>query len=121
MSIKQKIQGIIKEGLDRLNINIEINQIIIENPKDNKHGDYSTNIALVLTKILKDNPMNIANKIVAEITDETIEKIANQYNISRSSVAMTISKAKLKLYRQLIEFKDGYIKRRKTPYIKYKK
>ena len=75
MSIKQKIQGIIKEGLDKLSIDIELDKIIIENPKDNKHGDYSTNIALVLTKILKDNPMNIANKIVAEIKDETIEKI----------------------------------------------
>ena len=75
MSIKQKIQGIIKEGLNKLEIDVEIDKIIIENPKDNKHGDYSTNIALVLTKILKDNPMNIANKIANEIKDETIEKI----------------------------------------------
>ena len=75
MSIKQKIQGIIKEGLSKLEIDIELDKIIIENPKDNKHGDYSTNIALVLTKILKDNPMNIANRIALEIKDESIEKI----------------------------------------------
>jgi arginyl-tRNA synthetase len=75
MSIKQKLQGIIKEGLTKLEIDVELEKIIIENPKDNKHGDYSTNIALVLTKILKDNPMNIANKIANEIKDETIEKI----------------------------------------------
>ena len=75
MSIKQTIQGIIKKGLDRLEIDIELDKIIIENPKDNKHGDYSTNIALLLTKILKDNPMNIANKIATEIKDEIIEKI----------------------------------------------
>ena len=75
MSIKQKIQGIIKTSLEKNEIEFELEKIIIETPKDNKNGDYSTNIALVLTKILKDNPMNIANKIVSEINDESIEKI----------------------------------------------
>ena len=75
MSIKQKIQGIIKTGLDKLEIDISLDKIIIETPKESKNGDYSTNIALVLTKILKDNPMNIANKIANEIKDECIEKV----------------------------------------------
>ena len=39
--------------------------------KDAKNGDYSTNIALMLTKILKDNPMNIASKIASTINDES--------------------------------------------------
>lgn len=75
MSIKQKIQGIIKKSLEKNNIDFDLDKIIIETPKDTKNGDYSTNIALVLTKILKDNPMNIANKIVTEIKDESIEKV----------------------------------------------
>ena len=75
MSIKQKIQGIIKTSLEKNNIDFDLDKIIIETPKDTKNGDYSTNIALVLTKILKDNPMNIANKIVSEIKDESIEKV----------------------------------------------
>lgn len=75
MSIKQRIQGIIKISLEKLNIDFDIDKIIIETPKDNKNGDYSTNIALLLTKILQDNPMNIASKIANEITDESIEKI----------------------------------------------
>jgi len=75
MSIKQKIQGIIKTSLNNLNIEFELDKIIIENPKDLKNGDYSTNIALVLTKILKDNPMNIASKIAQNISDEAIEKV----------------------------------------------
>ena len=75
MSIKQKIQGIIKTGLDKLEINFELDKIIIETPKDIKNGDYSTNIALVLTKVLKDNPMNIASKIKDVINDECIEKV----------------------------------------------
>lgn len=75
MSIKQRIQGIIKINLEKLNIDFDIDKIIIETPKDNKNGDYSTNVALLLTKILQDNPMNIASKIASEINDESIEKI----------------------------------------------
>ena len=75
MSIKQKIQGIIKTSLDNNNIDFDLDKIVIETPKDNKNGDYSTNIALLLTKILKDNPMNIASKIATNINDESIEKV----------------------------------------------
>lgn len=75
MSIKQKIQSIIKTSLDNNNIAFDINKIIIETPKESTNGDYSTNIALVLTKVLHDNPMNIANKIASEIHDEIIEKV----------------------------------------------
>jgi len=75
MSIKQKIQHIIKTSLNNNNIEFDLNKIVVETPKDTKNGDYSTNIALMLTKILKDNPMNIANKIANEIKDEIIEKI----------------------------------------------
>lgn len=75
MSIKQKIQGIIKTSLEQNNIDIDLDKIVIETPKDNKHGDYSTNIALVLTKILKDNPMNIASMIANKISDKSIEKV----------------------------------------------
>lgn len=75
MSIKQKIQHIIKTSLEKNNIDIELEKIIIETPKDNKNGDYSTNIALMLTKQLKDNPINIATTIKEEIKDEIIEKV----------------------------------------------
>ena len=75
MSIKQKIQCIIKTSLDNNNIEFDLDKIIIETPKDTKNGDYSTNIALMLTKILKDNPMNIASKIANEIKDDSIDKV----------------------------------------------
>ena len=76
MSIKQKIQRIIKTSLDNNNIEFELDKIIIETPKDTKNGDYSTNIALMLTKILKDNPMNIASRTysIDSFTTEIISK-----------------------------------------------
>ena len=74
MSIKQTLSNIIKNSLEELNINTE-KQIIIEKPKEDNYGDYSTNIALLLTKELNDNPINIATKIKDTIKDNMINKI----------------------------------------------
>ena len=75
MSIKKRLQAIIKTALDDMNIDFDLEKIVIETPKDAKNGDYSTNIALLLTKIVKDNPMNIASKISNLIKDNSIEKV----------------------------------------------
>ena len=48
---------------DELKVNIEI-------PKDNKNGDYSTNIAMQLTRILRKNPQLIASEIVNKMDKE---------------------------------------------------
>ena len=48
---------------DTLKVNIEI-------PKDNKNGDYSTNIAMQLTRVLRKNPQLIAREIVEKIDKE---------------------------------------------------
>lgn len=69
------IKDYIKEKIQK-SLNIDESNIIIEIPKDKKNGDYSSNIALKLTKELHDSPMNIANKIKNNIIlDNTIEKI----------------------------------------------
>ena len=57
LSIKKELQEIIKNSLEKNNINISIDDIIIEIPKQKENGDYSTNIALVLKKQLKKSPM----------------------------------------------------------------
>lgn len=44
--------------------------ILIEIPKDKSHGDYSTNIAMQLARILKRNPREIAQGLVAAIDKE---------------------------------------------------
>lgn len=55
----------------------EVPEIKIEIPKDNKNGDYSTNIAMVLTKIAKRNPREIAQAIVDNLdtSKAKVEKI----------------------------------------------
>lgn len=41
---------------------VEIEKIVIEIPKDKSHGDYSTNLAMQLTRLLKNNPRVIAER-----------------------------------------------------------
>lgn len=72
MSIKNKLQSIIKNSLP---VSMEESKIIIDIPKDKKNGDYSTNVAFLLTKELKKSPMDIAVSIVDDIHDEMIEKV----------------------------------------------
>ena len=75
MSIKKELQQIIKNSLVKNNIDFSEKNIVIETPKDSNFGDYSTNIALLLTKVLKKNPLDIANDIKNGIESEIIEKI----------------------------------------------
>lgn len=75
MSIKKELQEIIKKGLEKNNIDIDKKEIIIENPKQKENGDYSTNIALVLTKQLKKSPIEIAESFKENIKHDSIKKI----------------------------------------------
>ena len=75
MSIKQELQQIIKESLDKININLDESDIIIETPKDELHGNYSTNLSLILAKKLHKNPLEIANEIKNNINNKILEKI----------------------------------------------
>ena len=72
MSIKNKLQSIIKTSLP---IDVDLSRIIIDIPKDKKNGDYSTNVAFLLTKELKKSPILIAEDIANNIKDEMIEKV----------------------------------------------
>lgn len=45
----------------------DVPEIEIESPKDKAHGDYSTNVAMQLTRIAKRNPREIAQEIIDAI------------------------------------------------------
>lgn len=75
MSIKKELQQIIKDSLDKNNIDVLLEDIIIETPKVVSNGDYSTNIALLLTKKIHKNPMEIASLIIENIKNKIIEKV----------------------------------------------
>ncbi|QZY55473.1 DALR anticodon-binding domain-containing protein [Crassaminicella profunda] len=69
--IKTEIQKIIKEVLkNSFKYEIEIDAIEVVEPKKDEHGDYTTNIALKLAKILKKNPMNLASEMINQIKSD---------------------------------------------------
>ena len=70
MDISLEITKLIKDTLKK--INIEDANFIVEIPNNKTNGDYSTNVAMELTKKLHKNPKEIAELIVANIEKENI-------------------------------------------------
>lgn len=62
MTYKQKIQSEIKKIL-----NSSIDDILLERTKMKEHGDIATNVAMILAKEQKRNPLDIANEIKNKI------------------------------------------------------
>jgi len=71
--MKEILKNKIKEVLKNLGIESEIS-FNIENPEDNKNGDYSTNVAMVCAKKVGSNPRELAEKIV-----ETLRKAQGEF------------------------------------------
>jgi len=61
--------SLIKADENALKAAIET-EIEIEIPKEKSHGDFSTNIAMKLTKTLRNSPINIANALIDQIKTE---------------------------------------------------
>lgn len=73
------IEHALKENLKQavlksFEIELALEDIVIEVPKLKEHGDYSSNIAMRLTKMLKSNPRVIAQSIMDHLDLSSIEK-----------------------------------------------
>lgn len=75
--VKQTLIEEITASVKAAGLAEEVPEVKVEIPKDPKNGDYSTNIAMVLTKIAKRNPREIAQAIV----DNLDKSKANVENI----------------------------------------
>ena len=74
--MKTELASIISSALDQILDDSSAIDIQIERPKTLEHGDYSTNIALQLTKILKKNPREIAQLIIEKVgLDPSIDRL----------------------------------------------
>jgi len=67
-AIEEKIKQEAREAVKAVyGIEPEDGQLMVEIPRDPKMGEYSTNIAMRLTKVLKKNPFEIATALAEEI------------------------------------------------------
>ena len=67
MQLKSAIQKAVKVAFD---LDLEVGQIVIETPKNKNHGDFSSNVAMQLTRQLHQNPRMIAEKIIENFSKE---------------------------------------------------
>ena len=73
MSIKTELASIITDSLKKIdNSLLENIDIIIEKPSKKENGDFSSNIALTLTKKIHKSPLEIAEGIVNNIDKKNI-------------------------------------------------
>ena len=113
-----KIEIALKEALKKAMIkcnfveDYEIDQITIEIPKEKSHGDYSTNIAMQLTRLLRKNPRMIAEELI-----EAIDK--KEANIDSIEIAgpgfinMFMKKDALtSIIKEVLEEKENYLRHR---------
>ena len=68
--LKKCIQDLINEGL----INEMPPKVRLDHTKDKSHGDYATNIALMLAKQAKTSPLELAKVIVNQLEDASFIK-----------------------------------------------
>ncbi len=73
MNIQSEIKKIIEKALQELDI--KVGKIHLEHPVDLSMGDYSTNVAMVWAKKVKQNPKELAEKIVEKINFVDVRRL----------------------------------------------
>ncbi|MBI2049957.1 MAG: arginine--tRNA ligase [Candidatus Staskawiczbacteria bacterium] len=75
MLLREELAKLVKEALENLQRKSELSrfelpQILIEHPKEKLRGDYSTNVAFLISKIVAKNPIEIAILLKTEINEK---------------------------------------------------
>lgn len=81
-TVEDTLKQAIYETVKKINneIDVDLTQIVIEIPKDNKNGDYSSNVAMKFSKLFQDKPQNIAKLLVDNFAYD-------KYNVDRIEIA----------------------------------
>ena len=75
LDIELHLKKLIANAFANLGVEMSEDNIVIERSKEKAHGDYATNAAMQMARVLKKNPREIAQNIVNNINDASIEKI----------------------------------------------
>jgi arginyl-tRNA synthetase len=75
IDIKKEIALVIGQSLAKLTS--EKVNFLVEEPENESFGDYSSNVALVTAKILKKNPLDLAEELVEKIDKSKLPEIEN--------------------------------------------
>ncbi len=75
MQNEERIREIIQKAALKAGLEVGIDAVEVENTRDPKFGDYSTNLAMKNAKKLGKKPIDLANSIIAAIDDPLVEKV----------------------------------------------
>ena len=72
--LRDKILNVVNEYIEEKNLKQSINSdiVVVERPKKQHQGDYSTNVAMVLAQALSSNPREIGEFIRSRLREEEI-------------------------------------------------
>jgi len=74
--IKRIIESVIRKlQEEKIWPDLAMPEIVVESPREEKFGDYATNVAMVLSKSLKKNPEDVASEILRYAQDDKFEKV----------------------------------------------
>jgi len=113
MMLRDEIVGLIEKSIQVLQKQsvfpiFVIPEINVDYPKDKRHGDYSTNVALILAKIVGKNPAEVAENLKSQISSlksDFFEKI----EIVNGFINFFISKEYLqKQIKEILKQKEKY-------------
>ena len=74
-TITKNIKASIQNSLEQFDINSSKKALNLSPPKQESFGDLSSNIALILAKQIKSNPLKIAEKVCKDLINSNIDFI----------------------------------------------
>ncbi|MDD6308907.1 MAG: arginine--tRNA ligase [Clostridia bacterium] len=75
-AMTKTMQEMIKKAVQTAFPEVEVPEFLLEVPKDKAHGDFSTNVAMLLTRTLHRAPRQIAEELAAHIeADVVVERV----------------------------------------------
>ena len=69
-TLRALVRHLVEQGIDALRANgtlpagLETPEFVVERPKDRSHGDFSSNVAMLLARPAKSNPRALAQALV---------------------------------------------------------
>lgn len=109
MSIETELKEMLKDSVKKaFDVDLELSSIVIETPKNKDHGDFSSNVAMQLTRTLHTNPREIANKLT-EALDLSQANVAKVEIAGPGFLNFTLSKDRFtQVISDVLEQKEAY-------------
>lgn len=94
--VKEKIIDQLHNVLEDIGVEtLHATSLQLDMPTDVSHGDYTTNIAFQLSKVLKKSPMQIAQDISSKLNEKPIDEIEKIEAVNPGFINFTLSKKEL--------------------------